>query len=276
MTEPMDANPSASSSLETALNGQTDNQIPQETPTDPAPSSAGTLNTSTTEQAQEEQVPWHKDRRFQQWKQEEKDLRLKAQQAEVWQRALSEHPEFARKMLGLIEEVTGGAKEQSQQPSELDPVAEKLLSSTPFRKLMEEITGVKQALSMGSKELSKQKFTATANRYAADFKTQIGDLDVHPKYQKHFERSVWEKLSELSPDSVKNYEYDPIAFKQAVDEVKQEYLELTNGIASSFTKKAAAEATPKTQKGGLTPLGNMQSEEEALKDFANQLKGLSL
>lgn len=265
------AAPSASSALETALNGS---EI-SNTPTDTAPPSAETLNTGTTEQGQEDKVPWHKDPRWQSWQSERQELSTRAERAQIWDRALSEHPEFAKKVLSIIEELSQGkVQEQPVQQTEYDPIAEKLLGTKAFGSLKKELDEVKNALQMGAQELSGQKKETTVNRYKADFGEYIKDFDVYPDYQEIFEERVWKELQKLSPESVKNYAYDPQAFKKAVESEKERYKKLTNGITSNFTRKAEKQQVPQTGKGGLTPLSNSRSAEEETSDFVNQLKSL--
>ena len=262
-----DANASDSSALETAFKSQ---EPVSETPViAEATPSAATLKPET---AKAQEIPFHENPRFQQILRERDEARLSAGEAKVWQEALKENPQFAKRILQVIEELS---QDDKPKLNDLDPVAERLLSTGPFKSLLEKLSGFENTLTEGSRELSTQRFNATSSKYVADFKSYMDGVEVLPELQKVFERRVWDELSESSPDAVKAHKYDQSAFKMAVDNQKEWYSKVANGLNSKFTQKASLEQTPKTQRGGLTMLSTTTSEEEELKNFASQLASLS-
>lgn len=244
----------------------------------PKTTSAGTLNAGTGQsQEDQNQVPWHKDKRWQQWQSEKKELEDRASRADLWERAMKEHPEFRSRLIKAIDELTsgsGGQAEVKQEPSQYDLVAEKLLASGPFKDFLKRFDSYENALQAGSKELQNQRFQAAIGNYRAQFKDLMKDVKIHPNYQKDFERNIWESLSEINPEAIQNNEYDPASFEQAVRKVQESYKDMINGVISDFTKQASSESIPRTQAGGMTPIGTPKTEEEEFNSFVSQLRSL--
>lgn len=267
---------SASSALQTAFDNNSE-------PAASAPSSsAETLNPVTEGNGQQDDasLPFGKHPRWKQvlserdeFKQKFSTLQSEFEQAKslaevgkIWQSALSESPEFAQEVAGLIQKFTGAKKAAQEESLPKDPVV---------RELLNKVSMLESSLNQGSQYLQKQQFKEFTTQAKSDFKSLIADIQVPKEFEKDFERNVWENLAQLSPESLNNLEYDPVAFKQAVEQEKQRLSGIRNTFVSSYTGEKMRQAVPRTQTGGISTLSAPAlSEEEEIGSFVSQLRGL--
>lgn len=308
--EPASDNPSAR--LEQAFSKTENEPTPAPkaeaatTPPDKAQPESGSVSTANG-QSQDEKIPWNKDPRFQQFlkdqeevKRKNEDLEKKAKeftekehyykQGMTWANALKQYPKLAERVNEAIQHLiaeTNGEKpddkpapaspEEKEEQERVNAIAAKLLASAPFK----EILGKVQVFEKTHKTLETERSEAEVNRrftsvkegYQPIFDDMTKDLKVPTRYKRVFEKNVWEKLYELSPDSVKNLTIDEPSFRKAVEHATQEFNELNNEFVSGFTKSLPA--APKPNGGRAAIQVQDASDEDAEKELVSQLKSLS-
>lgn len=292
MPEPIDANgggaevatspADASSALQSAFENHSTTPSPEPTP------SAGTLKTAEAPQdgqqveTQDGEIPpeFHKHPRWQKLKEERDQIKQQLDQAknlaqygQTWQSALSSHPEFTKKIVDWIQEYTQAQQQQAVQNGQ-NPAQ---VPTDPFvQNLWKEVQELRSAYQQGSEFVRQEKFEKAVSKYQKDFQGLIGDTNIPQEFQEIFEERVWRNLQELAPEAVERLEYDPAAFKKAVEKEKQRFSGLKNQIVSSYTSEKLKQAVPKTQSGGISTLSAPSvSEDEELSHFVGQLKQIT-
>lgn len=277
---------------------------------DKAPeSSAGTLKTVNSEQSpgeNQENVPWNNDPRFNKWledkknfqtekekfESEKKTLSSKAEQGEVWVKAMQEHPKFAEKVIAVINELTGnspgGSTETKSEPItqdalsiELEKVAEKLLTTSQFKALKDKLDKADQTLAERAKsdenkakEDRKLAGDTLTTKYKTDLQSLLGDVKVHPDLLPTLETNIWNRLVKDDLQSIQNIKYSE-KFQEIAQQEIDKYKMIVNSINSEYTKNALKNTVPKTMKAGSAPSTKPGvTEKQVEQDFINALKSL--
>lgn len=307
--EPATDNPSArlESAMEKAHSEPTSTPKAEaaNTPPDKAQPESDSVKTVSGQSGGAEKLPWDKDPRFQKFLKESKDIEAKskefeareralaekeeaAKQGTVWMNALKQHPKLAAKVAEEIQAIMAEAngekpaeKPANQTPEEKDEqekinaIAQKLIAAGPFKEILEKVSGFEKTKQTLDQERSKQevtqRFNTVKDTYQPIFDEMVKDLKVPTRYKKSFEKNVWEKLYELSPDSVKNLTIDEPNFRKAVEHATQEFNELNNEFVSGFTKNLPPAHKPN---GGKAAIQANESEDDIEKELVNSLKTL--